>query len=225
MTPRSVLRCVENRDFALAQKIADKEKFDAVPIIERGAIRRYWSSEHRAPMRITRRHRISHDTPIENLLPRFKADGVQFVYYRTEAVGLVDLSDLNKPLARMVWLHPMLECEQRIIEYTAKRDYEDAEILRVLGDAARRVVSKQRKALEQDLKLPLLSFAYFSEVLRSSIELRIISLSKAEIEKLTDLRNRLAHPGRSLIEHKGQCDELIWARKICEQILKRLSVL
>jgi hypothetical protein len=173
-------------------------------------------------VRITTRHRISHDTPIENLLPRFKADGVQFVYYRTEAVGLVDLSDLNKPLARMVWLHPMLECEQRIIEQTVKRGYEDADILRVLEAAGKRVLSKQRKSLQQDLKLPLLSFAYFGEVLRAGVELRIVSIGAHEIERLTDLRNRLAHPGRNLIEHKGQCDELIWARKICEQLLKQL---
>lgn len=122
----------------------------------------------------------------------------------------------------MVWLHPMLECEQRIIEQTVKREYEDAQISQALGHAAKRVLNKYRNALQEDLKLPLLSFAYFRDVLRAGFELRIISLSGAEIERLSDLRNRLAHPGRSLIEHKGQCDELIWARKICEQILKQL---
>jgi hypothetical protein len=222
MTPRSVLRCVENGDLRLAQKIADKEKFDAIPIVERGAIRRFWSSERRAPVRITTHHRISHDTPIEALLPRFKADGVQFVYYRTEAVGLVDVSDLNKPLGRMVWLYPMLDCEQKIIEQTGERSCTDAEIVRVLGSGAKRVLSKQRKALHEDLKLPLLSIAYFSEVLRVGVELRIISLLEAEIKKLSDLRNRLAHPGRTLIEHKDQCEELLWSKKICMQILKEL---
>jgi hypothetical protein len=222
MTPRSVLRCVENGDLRLAQKIADKEKFDAIPIVERGAIRRFWSSERRAPVRITTRHRISHDTPIEALLPRFKSEGVQFVYYRTEAVGLVDVSDLNKPLGRMVWLYPMLECEQKIIEETGEKNYEDAEIVRVLGTAAKRVLSKQRKALQEDLKLPLLSFAYFSEVLRAGVELRIISLSGTEIKELSDLRNRLAHPGRTLIEHKDQCEKLLWAKMVCEQILRKL---
>ena len=116
----------------------------------------------------------------------------------------------------------MLECEQRIIEQTVKRGYADAEILRVLGAAAKRVSSKQRKSLQEDLKLPLLSFAYFRDVLRAGVELRIISPSEAEIEKLNELRNRLAHPGRSLIENKNQCDDLIWASKICEHLLKQL---
>jgi hypothetical protein len=222
MTPRSVLRCVENSDFNSAQVIADKEKFDAIPIIDHGAILRYWSREQQAPAKITIRHRISHDTPIEKLLPRFKVDGVQFVYYRTEVVGLVDVSDLNKPLARMVWLHPMLVCEQRIIEQSVKRGYEDVEIGKVLGKAAKRVLRKHQNALREDLKLPLLSFAYFRDVLMAGVELRIISLMEQEIEKLNDLRNRLAHPGRNLIEHKAQCDELIWANKICDQILKHL---
>jgi hypothetical protein len=222
MTPRSVLRIVENGNLQSAQKIAAKENFDAIPVVERGAIRRFWSREELGPIRITSRHRVSHDSPIQNLLPRFKADGVQFVYYRTEVVGLVDVSDLNKPLARMVWLHPMLECEQRIIEQTVKREYEDAQISQALGHAAKRVLNKYRNALQEDLKLPLLSFAYFRDVLRAGLELRIISLSGSEVERLSDLRNRLAHPGRSLIEHKGQCDELIWASKICEQILKQI---
>lgn len=222
MTPRSVLRCVENNDLGSAQQIADREKFDAIPIVERGAIRKFWSSERRAPVKITSRHRISHDTPIEALLPRFKAEGIQFVYYRTEAVGLVDVSDLNKPLGRMVWLYPILECEQQIIEQTSERNVQDAEIVRSLGKGAKRVLNKRRKALLEDLKLPLLSFAYFSEVLRVGVDLRIISLSEAEIKKLSDLRNRLAHPGRTLIEHKEQCEDLLWAKKICTLMLKQL---
>lgn len=180
MTPRSVLRSVEDGDFVLAQKIADKEKFDANPIIERGAIRRYWSREQQNTVRITSRNRVSHDTAIEKLLPRFKADGVQFVFYRTEAVGLVDMSDLNKPLGRMVWLRPMLDCEQKIIEQTIKRDYEDADILRVLGTAARPISSRQRKSLQHNLKLPLLSFAYFREVLRAGLGLGMISVTEAD---------------------------------------------
>jgi len=222
MTPRSVLHCVDDEDFELARKIADERKFDAIPIIARGAIRRYWSREEQIPIRITTRHRVSHDTPIEKLLPRFEANGVQFVFYRTETVGLVDVSDLNKPLARMVWLHPMLECEQRIIEQSVKRGYEDAEVAKVLGQSANGVLRKHRKALQKDLKLPLLSFAYFREVLKVAVELQIISLLETEIEKLNVLRNRLAHPGRSLIENKAQCGELIWAKKICDQILKQL---
>jgi hypothetical protein len=49
-----------------------------------------------------------------------------------------------------------------------------------------------------------------------AVELRIVSLLELEIEKLNDLRNRLAHAGRNLIEHKGQCDDLIWAKKMYE---------
>jgi hypothetical protein len=222
MTPRSVLRCVENGDFDSAQKIADKEKFDAIPIIDHGAILGYWSKEEQAPVRMTTRHRVSHDTPIEKLLPRFKAHGIQFVYYRTELVGLVDVSDLNKPLARMVWLHPMLECEQRIIEQTVKQSYQEAEIVGALGGAAKNALRKYHKALQRDLKLPLLSFVSFREVFCAGVKLGIISVPEVEIEKLNDLRNRCAHPGRRLIEHRDQCNELFLAKQICTNILKQL---
>jgi hypothetical protein len=133
MTPRSALRIVESGNLRSAYRIAVKEDFDAVPIVERGTIRRFWSRGEGGPVRIAGRNRVSHDAPIENLLPRFKADGVQFVYYRTEVVGLVDVSDLNKPLARLVWLHPILECEQGIVERTVKQRHDDNDIARILG--------------------------------------------------------------------------------------------
>jgi len=136
-------------------------------------------------------------------------------------VGLVDVSDLNKPLARLVWLHPIWECEQGIVERTVKQRYDDNDIARVLEDA-KDALKKQRKALQEDLKLPLLSFVYFREVLGAGVGLGIICISEADIEKLNDLRNRLAHPGRNLIEHKGQCDELMWAKRICANILKQI---
>ena len=41
MTPRSVLRIVENGNLQSAQKIAAKENFDAIPVVERGAIRAF----------------------------------------------------------------------------------------------------------------------------------------------------------------------------------------
>jgi hypothetical protein len=222
MTPRSLLHCVEKHELASAQKIAEEKKYDAVPIIERGSIRLFWSSQDRSSVRITKEHRLPHDTPIEDLLPRFKARGVQFVYYRTEVVGLVDMSDLNKPLARLVWLHPMLECEQKIIEQTAKLGIDEDKIAEALGNISRAARKRQRKASTEDLKLPLLSFVHFRDVLRAGTELGIISLSELDRDKLNGLRNRLAHPGHNLLEHKGHCDELIWAKKICERILKEL---
>jgi hypothetical protein len=33
------------------------------------------------------------------------------VHYRSEVVGLIDASDLNRPTARIAWLQPMLELE------------------------------------------------------------------------------------------------------------------
>jgi len=205
-----------------AKNIAEKKDYDAIPIIDHGSIRRYWSKEQLDSVRITRYHRISHDRPIAITLPRLKAHGVQFVYYRTEVVGLIDVSDLNKPLARIVWLHPIVECEQRIIERAVKSGIEDAQIENALPGHARTARKHQRKALEQNLKLPLLSFLHFREVLRAGVEFGIITLSRDEIVKLNDLRNRTAHSGRSLIENKGHCDDLIWAKTVTERLLRQL---
>ena len=124
MTPRSLLRhAVDDEEGAAA---ADDGGFDAVPILRRdGSVREFWSRDDRDRLRITRQHRVPHDSTIERILPALGAGVVQFVYYRSEMVGLIDASDLNKPLARMAWLHPMVELERAILD--AVRDLKKSE--------------------------------------------------------------------------------------------------
>jgi hypothetical protein len=39
--------------------------------------------------------------------------------------GLIDASDLNKPIARLVWLQPMLELERAILDAVRRRHIDD----------------------------------------------------------------------------------------------------
>src|SRR6266436_85007 len=119
MTPRNLL---EHRGSdAHATAVASEMGFDAIPISRSdGRVLEFWSQTDRRRVRIRRAHRTAHDSPIESLLGPLGAHVVQFVCYRTEVVGLIDASDLNKPIARIAWLHPMLELERSLLD-AAKR--------------------------------------------------------------------------------------------------------
>jgi len=194
--------------------MADQQGFDAVPLLRRdGLVREFWSQPDRKPLRIVRRHRISHDAPIERLLPALGAHVVQFVYYRSEMVGLIDASDLNKPVARLVWLQPMLELERAILDAVEILGIDDERQASALGkDAAAQARGRRKKAARHDLKLPLLlQYAQFPSLLYAWLDLRLknLDISKEDVPLLTKFRNRAAHGARdAVIEDRSECEEL-----------------
>jgi hypothetical protein len=92
MTPRTVLQ-FRQRD-ADAASLAAANGFDVVPISRPdGKVPEFWSRLERRRVRIRRKHRATHDSPIDALLDPLGAHIIQFVYYRSEVVGLIDASD------------------------------------------------------------------------------------------------------------------------------------
>jgi hypothetical protein len=226
MTSRRHLR--HALDDAEAARVSDKEEFDAIPIIDlNGLVREFWSRAIRGRVPIRNAHRISHDTSIEKLLPALGQHIVQFVYYRSEMVGLVDASDLNKPLARIVWLHPMLELERAILDASLARGISEAEQKMALGKAAKSAVNRREKAKRHDLVLPLLGYAQFQELLRASSALGLVELDNDDILELSRVRNRAAHSGDAIVEDREDCarigQALTRARKAKSQVVARSS--
>jgi len=221
MTPRTAFKVVGDNETERAPKLAEKYDYDAIPVVRRGAIIKYWDRKTESILPIIKKHRVPHDASIEQTLPHLNNHLIQFVCYRSEVVGLVDLSDLNKPMGRLPWLHPMLEFEQYIVNKADGKGFTDEQILTALGKNAAKSVRKRREnARSEDLVIPLLAFAQFSEVLNAAVHLGIVQIEKAEIHLLVDLRNKLAHAGRILIENrKTDGMKLLDGFEICRRLL------
>lgn len=219
MTPRSLFACVDERDSHTAANIADERNFDVVPLLCGGEIRNYWSRSANRCLPITKRHRVSHDAAIEEVLPRLNDHLVQFVHYRSQIVGLVDISDLNKPMARLAWLRSILECEQLLLGRVVAAKVSDADVIEALGPAAKSAGKRQREAHRENLDLPLLTFANFIDVLKATAKLGFVNLSLDDMKRLNSLRNRLAHGTRELIEKRSDGQELVWVQNTCHRIL------
>ena len=142
-------------------------------------------------------HRATHDTPIEALLDPLGAHIVQFVYFRSEVVGLIDASDLNRPVARIAWLQPMLELERTILDAVRAHKIPDDKQAAALGPSARAARSRQSKAKRANLDLPLLEYAQFKELLCAARVLGFIDLGEDLIDKLNDVRSVLLTPEMS----------------------------
>jgi hypothetical protein len=157
------------------------------------------------------------------MLPRLANHLVQFVCFRDEVVGLIDRSDLNRPLARLVVLQPILECEEEIFLTVRTRGISEETVAAALGrevtaDARRR----QTRARREDLDVPLLEFVGFRDALRAAANLGLVSTSPADMERLATIRNRSAHGVLRLVEKAEHCQELIWALAECRRIQQAL---
>ncbi len=219
MTPRSLFICMDEQESHTAAKVAYEMNFDVVPLLCRGEIRNYWSRAANRHLPITKRHRVSHDTAIEDVLPRLNDHIVQFVHYRSQIVGLVDISDINKPVARLAWLRSILECEQSLLGRVVIAKVSEAEIVEALGPAATNTRKRHRNAYRENLNLPLLAFAHFIDVLKVTAKLGFVNLSIDDMKRLNSLRSRLAHGTRDLIEKRSDGQELVWAKNTCHRIL------
>jgi hypothetical protein len=166
-------------------------------------------------------HRATHDAPIEALLRPLGAHIIQFVYYRSEVVGLVDASDLNRPVARIAWLQPMLELERTILDAVRAHKIPDEQQVAALGASARAARSRQSKAKRASLDLPLLEYAQFRELLGAARLLGFTDLDDDAIDRLNNVHKRAAHSGDVVIEDRSDCarlrEALFLARSVTRQ--------
>jgi hypothetical protein len=223
MTPRRLLQHAANEADAEAE--ADRGGFDAVPLLRRdGIVHEFWSREERKPLRIARQHRTVHNSMVERLLPALGKHVVQFVYYRSEMVGLIDATDLNKPIARLVWLQPMLELERAILDAVRHRHIDDERQAEALGNQAAKTQKRQAKAKRHNMEMPLLEYAQFPSLLRAAVHLGIIQLTEREIAELNKWRTRAAHGARNaVIEDRSDCDRLMQALEIAREAARNAT--
>lgn len=224
MTPRSLLRTVSHRNLDGASAIAKRENFDAIPVSKDDKIVGFWSILDQKRHPLTSDHLVAHDQPVGGVLDRLVGHGVQFVSYRDQIVGLVDLSDLNKPLARVIVAQPLLAVEQLIVTAFRERPLSDRRLVAILGDdkivaAADRRASTRR----ENLDAPLVEFLHFGDILRIAAEVGLISTTKHEINRLNRTRNQVLHPAHRLVAERRDGDRLIWAMAECERILDAVS--
>jgi hypothetical protein len=219
MTPRSLLTVIAASQISEAPRLAEDGDFEVIPVVRDGRIRDFWRRKTRRVCPITKSHWVQYSAPVVAVMPRLAERVAQFVCYGEEVVGIVDLSDLNKPKARLIWLQPLLELEQHIFLAARAMRVSDDDVRRVLGSAAREAEGKRRKAQKEDLGFPLLEFLQFPQVLKVGRELGIVSLAAEEADRLNVVRRRSAHGVARPVEKASDGKELVSVLAICERLL------
>lgn len=104
-------------------------------------------------------------------------------------------------------LQPLLELEQAIFLAVRARRLPDEEIAAALDpldpEVARKAWAFKKRAIREDLDVPLLEFVGFPHVPKVGAALGVVELTRSDLERLGLIRNRAAHAVLSLMVREG----------------------
>lgn len=223
----SVQPTVEPRD-AEAQ-MRDKG-FDVLPVVgDDGQCRAYFGTRVWGDYSSIEKRSVKHndlipfDTPLRDVIRGLANDRLPFFFLGHEGhiVGLISVANLNCRQAVLYVLGLMVELEVRLGQFVTKElgDDIDEQLVSACGEEkAETILAHIEADREKGFDAPLIEYIYFSDlvsVVSSAGLYRKLDYSKTQfgrrVGSLVDLRNRAAHPTRSLVNAEHGPDRL-WRR-------------
>lgn len=224
-----------------ARSVMQDRRFDILPIEDQGKIRRYFSTSKWNDFSDIREKEISHkdvmpfDTPIKEVIKGLALGNRNsfFLASDREIAGLVSISNLNCRQIR-VYLYSLLsELEVSLSQFITERLDEDKLVEVVLGDRTGRGKKDIEKRFNADrsagIEVPFVEYLYLSDlsnVINKADLHEQLGLSRSRSVKilgsLTNFRNKVAHPVRSILEDESPA-QYIW--KQIDQIDEMLFAL
>jgi hypothetical protein len=159
-------------------------------------------------------------------LPRFLARRPAYMVLRRNVVGgLVHYSDLNNPLLKLP-LYVLFEAVESELLPVLNRVVDAADLRAVLSRERLKYVLQRRAKLQAErAELGWAQGLYFGELLALARRCGVIDIPEAEALSLSDLRNRVAHADRLLIEANTDIEHLDTLHGAFERLSVLLDVL
>jgi hypothetical protein len=209
MTPReALLTCQKGSDFSTVCVDAQRKGFDVVPVTENERITGVLLTKVASSQPLTHEWLVSNDTGIVDLLNLFVESGRPgfLVFRRQEAVGLVTPADFNKLPARVCLYNLIAELEVALVAFVSSmQQFHPAlsEEISLAVEDRKRLLKSGDADVEPAQLLCLSDFVNIivkQEILRKPLGFQ--SRTKAEdlLNGLVDLRNRIMHPTRQILE-------------------------
>lgn len=222
MVPKEGL--VRGSDESQARRLLVKySDFDMIPIPESGEIVSYLERGTERPTDIGRKDMISEATSIVDLVDILRHRKRAFVLSRQSIDGYVHFSDLNNQLVKIPFF-VIFESLEGKLAVLLDRVTKERTVADLLGSGTATILQKRMLRLKKgraDLGWP--SVMYFSEILELGSRLGIASLSDDQRRLVIEVRNRVAHAARPLIQDLNDVSRLSDAKLICLQTLQSLK--
>lgn len=205
-----------------SQLLLEYPSFDIIPIKQSGEFLYYLQRGAAFQSPILVENLISDSTPILELPGLFLLQDFYFVLSGKRIAGYIHFSDLNSQLVKIPYFVLLEAVESRIVERIDSRIKEnDLDI--VLPERSKAIKKKMKDLTEENADRGYINFMYFGEMLKFACYYHVLNLQDKDLKWVTDIRNRVDHADRPLIETKRDAIKLAKVRELCVDILDQLA--
>lgn len=209
-----------------AQSMKDN-LFDILPIESPGDIKEYYQTcgwnDYSSVVRKTVKHRdlISFTTPLRSVIQGFALESRNFYFLGNERriVGLISIADLNCRQVKVYLFNLLSELEMQLAKLVSAHVSDD-DLLGMTFANEKSMYAEVKKRYESDkakgVHVPFVQYLYFSDLINVIRKKNLFDQLEYEsggkfqdaFGPLVCLRQKVAHPPRSLITEPKSCNEL-----------------
>lgn len=212
-----------------ARELMESRRFDVLPISLNDNYRAYFTTESWGDYSSISKRNILHSdvihysTPLREVVRRFAKEDRSFFFLEDEGeiAGLISVANFNCRQVKLFVLGLLIELEVRLgraVQESLGSRFEAALTKACGPTSSREIMAQFAKDRTKGLDAPLIEYIYLSDLVRLAVVAKLhrqLGYSKKKFERTTgalvDLRNRVAHPNRSLIDPQHSVTRL-WTR-------------
>ena len=222
MVPMEDLTCARDQAFAL-RLLEENPDFDVIPVERKGELYAYLERGSESLKCIRLRDIVSDGTAILDLVDVLGKQKFCFVLATNIIAGYLHFSDLNKPIVKLPFFVILEALERWLVEKLSPLVNESN--LQTLLDPQRveAIREKMRYMSEKRANLGWVIKLYFPEILKFAVNLGVVKLKQQQIDLLSNVRNRICHADKMLVEEHKDVRRLADTKRICLSVLKDLT--
>lgn len=197
------------------QLLQENSDFDVIPIEQKGMLNSYVERDSDVPKPIRIQDIVSDTTSILDLVDILRDRKFCFVLTSQRIAGYVHFSDLNHHIVKIPFFVIVQALEERMISDSVI----DLVLDRERADGLRK---KMEKLKENQADLSWVKQLSFNELVRFGRFFERVSLKMEEVEIISNVRNRVCHADKPLVESHEHVKRLSDAKTICLSKLKHI---
>jgi hypothetical protein len=142
-----------------------------------------------------------------------------FVLSSNTIAGFVHFSDLNKSLMKLPFF-VLFETVERYLWPLVSSRLDESDLLKVVSEQRAETLKQRKvKAQKKDVDVGWSGLLSFDEILGFAIYYGIIQISHPDREVLANMRNRVAHTDKLLVEAHKDATKLVKTHELCQKII------
>jgi hypothetical protein len=195
------------------------EEFDVVPCPRSGEITGFFQRGFDEMQPIEPEHLISESAPLVSLPALLETRRFFFILAGTKIIGYVHYSDLNKPITKIPF-YALYQAIERGLWDDANHRITEAMLERIFSpQEVKEFLKKRADHLQENSDLDWTGVFHFHQIIKISRLLGLTHITDADIARLKEIRNRVAHSDRNLVEEFEDVEKLAKAKSLFDEML------